>query len=207
MIAKTKNLNWPAMILLAMFAGYVGYSSQANRATMLPAAVVATVNLEKVFQGLDERGAADARLKNLADKLDAEGHKKREEIEVLNADLELFPPGSEKFQEVAAELAGKGFRLKAFLDFAVRKLDAEKSRTLYDLYEDRIKEVVRQMAEEQGYDLVMVDDSIVALPTEISEAEIMRQISARRLLYTNSAIDITEDLIARMNSRYARGGN
>lgn len=198
MTAKTNRFNWPATILLALFAGYVGYSSQANRAPTAPA-VIATVDLERVFQGLDERKAADDRLTKLAGELDRKGQEKRKEVNLLSEDLELFAPGTPQFQQTSAELAEKGYRLKAYLDFAVRKLDAAKSRTLHELYEDRIKPVVAEIAQENGYDLVVVDDSIVGLPTDASESEMMRQISARRLLWSNPLMDITDDIIARMN--------
>ena len=56
---------------------------------------------------------------------------------------------------------------------------------------------------EQSYDFVIVDDSVVRLPTDVSEAETMRQISARRLLYTDPRVDITRDVIEWMNRDFA----
>jgi Skp family chaperone for outer membrane proteins len=126
-------------------------------------------------------------------------------IELLRQDLDLYAPGSKQYEETAQTIARRTFKLQAYLDFAVRKLDAEKAKTLRSIY-DRIKGVAEEMALEGGYDLVVVDDSIVDLPAELTETETMRQISARRLLYTNSSIEVTEALIERMNERFAQGG-
>lgn len=194
------HVNWPAALLLVLLAGWVGYATRANR-PVAPAqpAVIATVDLEAVFRGLNERGDADVYLKGLAEQLEADGQRRRDEIELLGQDLELYSPASKQYQDVQQQLAEKGFQLQAYLDFAGRKIDAAKSRTLRRIY-DGIKEAIREIAREHGYDVVFVDDSVVTLPTDTGEAETMRQISARRMLYTNAEIDITQDVIARMNA-------
>jgi hypothetical protein len=58
------------------------------------------------------------------------------------------------------------------------------------------------MAEQNQYDIVFVDDSIAALPENTTESEMMRQISARRMLYSSPRIDITDFMIAQMNAEF-----
>lgn len=197
--ARKAILNAPTVLLLLVLGGVLGHTTQANRgAAPLSPAMVATVDLERIFVNLQARGAADARLNKLAEELDARGQEERDKIELLRQDLDLYPPGSSKYQETSQEIAKLGFKLKAYLDFAVRKLDSEKSKSLRRLYED-IKLAIREEATAKGYDMVVVDDSIVQLPADASEQETMRQISGRRLLYAAEQIDITDDVIARMN--------
>jgi hypothetical protein len=50
-----------------------------------------------------------------------------------------------------------------------------------------------------------VDDSINEIPTA-GEEETNRQISARRMVYTSAAVDITEELIAHMNKSFKASG-
>lgn len=203
MNVRKTNINWSTVALIALVAGVVGHATNANRAAPTSPSVVAVLDLEALFQGLDERGSADTQLMRIAEDLDARGTLRREEIELLSQDLELYSPGSPQYQETSREVARKGFELQAFLDFAMRKLDAEKARTLRRLY-DRIKSTVETISKENGYDLVLVDDSIVSLPIEATEAETMRQISARRMLYGSPQINITQDVIARMNQEFSR---
>ena len=61
------------------------------------------------------------------------------------------------------------------------------------------------MAVESGYDIVFVDDSVVEMVTG-TEVEVRRQISARRMLYANPEIDLTEELVTRMNEAFRTGG-
>ena len=61
------------------------------------------------------------------------------------------------------------------------------------------------MAESEGYDLVIVDDSKAPFTenpdARVSrEGHILQQIAVRRIMYANPMIDITQDLIVRMNN-------
>ena len=204
MKAINRGIPWPVILLLALLAGLVAYQTQANRASSsAPPAVIATVNIERLFQNLDERSAADTRLTRLAEELDAESQRRREEMQQLNEELEIYAPGSKQHQEHNEQIALKGYQLQGFLDFAMRKLDAEKSKFFRRLY-DRIKQAVAATAQENGYDVVFVDDSVVDLPRTATEEEMKRQISARRMLYTNAQIDITDELVERMNREFNR---
>ncbi len=203
MIAARNTMSGPLSLVLLLAAGLLAFRTMANRsAAPVEPAVVASVNLEEIFVGLAYRSAADVELIRFAEDLDGQGDGKREEIEMLAQDLELFPPGSPQYLSASQDIAKRTFELQAFLDFAVRKLDLRKARTLWTIY-DNIKKTVAALAEDQGYDYVIVDDSVVRLPTDVSEAETMRQISARRLLYTDPRVDITRDVIERMNRDFA----
>jgi Skp family chaperone for outer membrane proteins len=204
MKAMHRRINWPAAFLLVLLAGFVAYQTQAHRpASSAPPTIVATVNIERLFQNLDERSAADTRLTRLAEELDAETQRRQEEIERLNEELEIYAPGSRQHRELNEQIALKGYQLQAYLDFAMRKLDSEKSKFFRGLY-DRIKQAVAAAAAENGYDVVFVDDSIVDLPRDATEQEMKRQISARRMLFATNQIDITDQLVGRMNRQFSQ---
>ena len=197
-----KRMNWPAAILLAAMAVLVGYQTQASRSAAPGPAVIATVNIELLFEKLEERAAADTRLTEMAKGLDDEAAEKRKTIEEFREEMDMFPPGSEAHREAQAQWTLKSYELQAFLDFAVRKIDVEKSKTLRSIY-DKMNTTMAAMALENGYDIVFVDDSIVELPQAATESEMMRQISARRMLYSSPQIDITNDVIVRMNNEFS----
>ena len=64
---------------------------------------------------------------------------------------------------------------------------------------EEIKEAVAHLANREGYDVVFVDDSASELPVAATEAEMRRQIGARRMLYTSPRVDITDQLVNFMN--------
>ena len=99
---------------------------------------------------------------------------------------------------------------QASAKFSSEKIDIEKALVLEDLSK-AIKEAAKQMAVAARLDLVLVDDSKGDLSknadSRISrEAQIMQQVAERGLLYANPEIDITDDLIERMNNAFRNGG-
>jgi len=201
----SKRVNWTTVALLTLLAALVGSQSWATRAAPVRPAVVATVNLERALNSLDERSAAAAELKTMAEKFDQEALSKREDLELLSGDLDLYPAGSSNHREKTEELARKTYNLQAFIEFAARKLELAKSKSLHGSYLN-LKKTVAELSEKNGYDMVFVNDAIVALPENPVEAETMRQISARRMLYSVDQIDITDDLIAAMNEAFQLQG-
>ena len=71
----------------------------------------------------------------------------------------------------------------------------------------KIKAETANLATAQGYDIVMLDDSAGELQIDRESrldrrTQIEQQILRRQLLYANPAIDITDDLIQRMNNAF-----
>ena len=68
-----------------------------------------------------------------------------------------------------------------------------------------IKDAANTMADERGLDLILVDDSVVPIPEDAQD--ILAQISSRRVLFAREQLDITNALIAEMNTAYQAGGS
>lgn len=205
MSSRRRLFNWPMALLAVAFVGVAGYQSLAirNLEAMLNPAIVATVDLEQVFNNLDEREAADAELQELAERLQRQGDERSDEIDRLREDLEIYAEGTEEHQEMLTELAKTSHDYRAFVEFGRMRIDASKAVTLRQIYTS-IKQSVRREAEAKGYDVVFVNDSLSPLPTA-DEEETSRQISARRMLYSSPQLDITQDIIDRMNAEFNAG--
>jgi Skp family chaperone for outer membrane proteins len=202
---QLKN-NHIAVLLLIVLIGLVGYQTFAYRPAMSNSpAVIATVNLEQLFKGLDEKTAADEQLKQMATKLNDEAEAKMKEIKQIDEDLKDHPKGSPTYSQMQEQqilLAGK---YQAYLEYCKRKIEAEKGRSLKRIYLN-IKNHANQLASQNGYDIVLVDDSLAEIPLG-TEEETSRQISARRMLFTSTRLDITADLLERMNAGTKATGN
>ena len=99
---------------------------------------------------------------------------------------------------------------QAWISFIGDKLDVERALLLQDLYKS-INQAIAEMAEAEGFDLVVVDDSEGELgwndELKVSrEAQTLQQIRSRRVLYRSTTVDVTDDLVARMNNAW-RAGN
>ena len=91
-----------------------------------------------------------------------------------------------------------GGRLRAFQKYATLVLEREQATDLRETY-DLIRKSAGDLSKEQGIDIVLLNDSIPQIDLSDS-ARTLQQISARRILYANPVLDITEALLARMNA-------
>ena len=195
---RPRRQGWALLLLGAVLIGMIGYQARAVHAVSLRPTVVATIDLERVFDGLQQRAQVDAELTEMAELLKVEGEELAAAIDELDEELNAYPAGTDKHQDTIEQLQLASLEYQAFIEFSRRKLDVEKALRLGRIYQS-IKVAARTMAEGNGYDIVFVDDSVVALQ-QGTEVEVRRQISARRMLYVSPAIDITDALIAAMNT-------
>lgn len=167
-------------------------------------AVVASVDLERVFNSIDLQAKTEARLKAVAVDLDAQRKRLRDGIEELQAELESFQPGSTAQLEVATRIEEAIAEFRAFEGFARAKAEAEQAKAMRQIYMS-IRDAAMELAKERGWDYVMVDDSIPTIEPTDSQ-RMLQQISSRRFLYANPSFDVTNDLIAKLNAMEAAQG-
>ncbi|MEM7227794.1 MAG: OmpH family outer membrane protein [Planctomycetota bacterium] len=197
----------PACVLIAVGSLALNVRTQAREAAPEPspvlqreASVVATVDLVRVFEKLNEARAADDQLARKADELTERSKQMADELAMMEEDLALYTKGSAKYEEALEELAQKSLEYRSFIRFGEARLDLEKSGLLKDLYLS-ICTAVESFSEREGVDVVIVDDSVGEIQPG-SEEDTMRQLAARRVLYSRDTVDITDDLIAMMNQQF-----
>ncbi len=191
----------PLLTLLAPIALLVGVIAAQSYALgrMAPRpTVVATVDLERIFEQSTLRGQEDARRAAIADELQLEIDRQATAIDTLNEEIEVLAPGTEKHQDKLEQLQVATVDYQATVEFSRRKLDIEKALTIRRVYY-AIKETAKILGEEMGYDIIFVNDSLAGLVNG-TEVEVRRQVESRRMLYGNPEIDVTDEMIARMNA-------
>jgi len=164
-------------------------------------AVVATVDLERVFNSVDLQTRTEVRLQAMSEQLGARRDELRLEIEDLQAELESFQPGSDAQIEVAGRIEEAIAEFRAWEGFAAIKLEAEQSKAMRDIYLS-IRDAAAELARERGWDYVLVDDTVPTIQPGGAE-QMQQQIGSRRFLYANGAFDVTDELVARLNTRNA----
>jgi Skp family chaperone for outer membrane proteins len=149
-------------------------------------AVIGCVDLERVFAGLDQHKAGEARLQDL-----------------LQAELENFKPDTPGYAETGRKLTDAAGRLKVFEEFLKRKADFEQALLVRTTYTN-IKASLGGICKAQGIDIVFMDDATP--PFDKSDPRpITQQISGRRMLWFDSSLDITDMVIKQMNTAFAAG--
>ncbi len=180
----------------------------AARGQTPQSAVIATVDLSAVLEGLQQRAAADVVFETLRASTQAERQTRESRIAALKAQLaDAVEPAAR--QQLEEQIALDTIENEFWLRFKKNELDVEWSLGRQDLYRS-IQKAVKKMAEMQGYDLVIIDDSkqefsVTGDSTVPRQIQLLQQMRMRRLLHASPAIDITNDLIAAMNNAYTTG--
>ena len=172
----------------------------AANAPMKPA-VVAVVDLEMVFNNLDSRKAEEEKIIAMRNDMLEQAEGMREELELLNAELESLEAGSATMIEMNDRAISISGRLRAFETYGKLLIEREQAATLRSTY-DMIREEAGKLSKAKGIDLVLLNDSIPVVDLT-DAAGTLQQISARRILWANTTLDISEELLAQMNASAA----
>ena len=188
------------VLLLLVASIFVGHRTHAFLGSLVDRpAVVVIVDLDQLFASLDELVAKDDALTAMNADFQARHVAIVARIEDLGADLDDYQEGSRKYEEASRTLQLEVIDLDAFNFHEQRRLERFRIDGLREIYRS-IKRAARDMADEAGYDVVLVDDSRVDLPP--GDININQEISRRRTLFANSELDVTVELIERMNAEF-----
>jgi len=163
--------------------------------------IVATVDLERLFNNLDLRQSGEDRVAEIGAKFDEQLEELRGRIESLQADLENFEQGGDDWLRINDTVQSTISEYRAIEQYAQLKIEAERSKTMKSVYET-IKTEIASFAAAQTppIDFVLIDDTVPELEPSTADA-MLKQISARRMVYATRQFDITEAVLARMNGR------
>jgi outer membrane protein len=170
-------------------------------------ACVAVVDLPRVMEGLHERQEAQARLEEMAATMKSEDDDRQQNLKDMRQSLDDLPTTeAEARGRLREETALATLEYQAWRLYAKEQVDIEKSLVLRELNR-KMQRAITALADASGYDLVLMDDSAgeIALNPDIQasrEAQVVQQITQRRVLHARDSVNITDELIERMNNEF-----
>ena len=199
------TMNLPVFVIVVLLAVVAGYKVFAGRAAAPAPAVVAVVRIEPLFDGLKQRAEAAAGVDQLLGEIETEVQARREEIETLKEEHSNTVDATDR-EALADKIAIETLKNDFWLQTAKREHELDKAVRLQDLYK-KIFDAIQTLALTEGYDLVIVDDSGDVLPFDrssrvVPQVQVLQQLARRKVLFVNPTLDITEDLIMRMNNEF-----
>lgn len=207
----TKRISLTLVLLAVGITGVLAYTTGAAGRLAGRPSVVVTVRLKAVMESLNQWATSQAAMTKMAQGFKAEDDKYTAELKPMETDLkaEQDQPDSQEKRDLQELFAQKMLDYQAWLRVTKTRVEIEKSLLLQNLYKN-IKDEVKNMASAEGFDIVLVDDSQGELGIDPEsrlprDAQILQQVAARRMLYANPDLDITNDLITRMNNAYNAG--
>lgn len=162
---------------------------------------VATIDLNKVLESMDERAEREKELQSLVASLEGNLKKLADQGRAAEEDLKILPQGSPEWRSkrdeavmLAAELQAKREASQAIA------LDRQK-RLQLDLFA-KIREAAGRYADREGFMLVINSDSAAQIPESANDQQVQAAILGRRVIFSSPANDISEGVARMMNTEF-----
>ncbi|MCJ7544133.1 MAG: OmpH family outer membrane protein [Phycisphaerae bacterium] len=143
-----------------------------------------------------------AQLNEKRQALAAEDEQRSKAIDALQAELNGLKPDSAEYEARRAQAERQQIDRAVAMQYAESDLRRQHRLLTMDMYAE-ISKVVAAVAQERGFNLVFYRDG--ALVDTDETLELLAQIRSRKLLYSDNSLDITSDVLTRLNAAY-RGG-
>jgi Skp family chaperone for outer membrane proteins len=207
-----------AAVVAAVAFGLVGVGIAGGTRLAAPTAV-AVVDYNQVLSNLAQRQAMMGEIETMSAAFEAEGQAKVavmqelfEQMKVYDAQAtagELDAAGEAAYEALRDEFRRKDLDYKAWEQRSARRLDWEKSYLLEKLFQS-VNAEIATVAAASGYDVVLSDDSGIEPQANRrqpnAEAQLASQMRQRRILYAARTVDISQDVIDRLNNAWNAGG-
>jgi Skp family chaperone for outer membrane proteins len=208
---RTDRFLVPSLCLaLATVGGFAISRSVAKPAVaQAPAAPanIALVDLAKLMNSLDELTTRNTELAGRKEGLQKQLNDLRTQMTDIDTDLKDVIP-LDKVKERTEKMAQR-FEIEALYEARgkayQRLIDLDNGEIIRDLY-TKVSTTVDAFAKREGFDLVLLDDRAIQLPTSRATLKEYNQIiESKRILFASQGLDVTDRLTTIMNNEYKAG--
>jgi Skp family chaperone for outer membrane proteins len=168
-----------------------------------PASRIGVVNIRACFDKTRYTRMAEMAedLIKLRTELSREGQGLQKRIQDLNEQMDAVKNTTELFLEKFRQRGHAEYDLKLLQEVSKRKIGARVADVETRIDAD-VRRVVAALARQLGLDLVLRADD-VRLPEEDPQANTGERIAAREVLYNREALDLTAQVLVRINQDWA----
>ncbi|USO00203.1 MAG: OmpH family outer membrane protein [Phycisphaeraceae bacterium] len=200
---RRAGLGLVALLLAAIGVGAVLAPRVADASALAGArpSAVAMIDLAKLLDGLDERSAMEQDLNKQIAKRQAELDAAVAEVKSMQDEVDVLSEKDPNRIEKIRNLQLKKVEANALKQFIQEQLSLEKGQRLADLFE-KVQDAVGQIALRDGWDIVLIDDSGLDVPQMANEQQMLQVILARRVIYANDSVEITDEVKTLMNNQF-----
>jgi Skp family chaperone for outer membrane proteins len=193
---KIKTMALSCLICLGVL--FVGHEfSRAEAGADRTSLKTGVVNVRRIFRECKRNITYRAQAVAEQSKVREELEKLAKEIDVAEAGLKVLRPGSDDHLAQVKAISEKRANLNALQDYNKQQRALKDKQWTERLYED-ILQVTGELAQEKGLDLVFDKDE-PEFPASSSDA-LMLTLSTNKLLYSAGCLDITDEVIAQLDT-------
>jgi Skp family chaperone for outer membrane proteins len=196
-----------SVVVLLILTGLLGYAlaqdpQPAPQVTVAPTGgqnrgvQIGICDVVEVFNNCERTQTVRGELQQRQEEIQNQNQQRVEALESLRMEMEGLRRGSEEYNKRLEEMWRLGLEREGWQEAQSAILTRSYQLAAYKIYQ-QILDVIDQVAEERGLDLVLFK---VQQPIDIESGEdIVSQISRRQVLYSADHLDVTEQVLARMN--------
>ena len=194
---------WSTVIVAAVVVGAVAVSasnqSSAQNAGAAGGLNVACVNVGQVFNEYQRQKDLAEEIKQERDRLSLELEQRRMRIDGARSVLDALDPQDPTYQAKMRDLLEMNIRFKNWMDLNDAAVGREIGVWTATIYRELLK-ATADIARERGYSLVLYRDEFELLSTD--PAAVQELIRARKVLYADDRVDITQAVLDKLNAEY-----
>jgi Skp family chaperone for outer membrane proteins len=167
---------------------------------------IATVNPAKVFNDMKETKDLKQKMESDRTAIQNEGKRRADDLEEAKKKLTIFNEGSEEYNKASKDVIEKAVGLQTWQELIKADLARQQKAQMKNLFE-KIEQATKEVAEQKKIDLVIVEQKI-DLPSDpntmgqITVDQLRQLINQRSVMYSNGKYDITNDVLANVDSKY-----
>lgn len=190
----------PLSLVMALVTFSAVLGAGAQTLTTARPTKVAVVDVLKIFNGLQEKAQIEADMRTKSEQLQKEEQTRRQELQDLQNDLKILAPDTQAYTQKTEQIKSKVIELRVWSEIQADGLKSESSLQLAGLYRKMVQSIGK-VAKENGYDLALYKEQQPDFENVKAEA-INQLIQLRKLLWSADDLDITDQVITRMNNEY-----
>lgn len=164
---------------------------------------IGLVDMVKVFNDCEQWKAINAGLTKKRQTQDQEVEKMKEEIAAKTKQLDAYHPDSPDWVKGTEELLRLQTKAEVWARLEKVRVEAQKKRWVEKNYAD-VTKAIADIAKKRGLVLVLTKEEIE--PNTEDSGRLFAQIINRKVVYGDKRLDMTEDVLKRLNEEFKLGG-
>jgi Skp family chaperone for outer membrane proteins len=207
MIMRRASLATAALVL-GLVTAVAAPTAHAQPAAAGPQPTkLGVVNMQKVFEQLQEAKDLRATLEAKKQEFNSLGQARQSELNSLKQQLANGPkPDSQQYDDLAQQIEQKAVTYDNELKLKQLTMTRDLGHQLKALF-DKIEVSVGDVAKQKGLDLVLTEirPEFPSNMREMTPEQIQNLIGSRNILYKSDKIDITSEVVTALDAKYKSG--
>jgi outer membrane protein len=190
--------------IIAALLGLIALTSSAAMAA--EPTKIAVANTAKIFSEMQELKDLKTKMESERKLLEGVDRETREKINALKSARDALKSDTPQYQDKNAELLKAAIEYETWGKLNQANFQREQKLQMKMLFK-RIEDAVTEVAKQKGFDLVLTDQR-PDLPDDIeniSVDQLRSLINARSVLFASEKVDISNDVLAALDSKYRAG--